>query len=160
MHNEQIKSRPEHKPLFHFWRCFWLSFLVISLAYAWYCFYVPSNDIAWADSYAIAQSRAVEREQPIILFFTGKWCVPCRVMKRKVWADEQVKATINSQFIPIEVDISNADNAALMDRYQVKGAPVMIITDPQGNAIDWRAGAIGKTEFCEFLRSSIQPTAK
>jgi thiol:disulfide interchange protein len=65
-------------------------FLVVSLAYAWYCFYVPANTIAWADNYASAQTLATDSGKPIILYFTGKWCVPCRVMQRQVWADASV----------------------------------------------------------------------
>lgn len=41
------QAYPKFEPLpnrlrrFHFWRWFWLTFLVVSLVYAWYCFYVP-----------------------------------------------------------------------------------------------------------------------
>ena len=42
--------------IFH--RCFWLTFLVVSLAYAGYSFYAPGNRIAWADDYATAMVNA------------------------------------------------------------------------------------------------------
>ncbi|MBS0262974.1 MAG: thioredoxin family protein [Planctomycetes bacterium] len=135
-----------------FWRCFWLTFLVVSLAYAWYCFYVPSNHIVWADNYASAQRKATDSGQPLILYFTGKWCVPCRVMKRQVWADEEVAKAVNAHFIPVAIDLDNPDNAGLLSQYNVGGAPVTIITDPQGHALRWRAGGIGKSEFLELLR--------
>ena len=80
-------------------------------------------------------------------------------MKREVWADEQVMATVNSQFIPVAIDVSNPDNAALLARYNVKGAPVTIVTDPQGSALDWRAGRIGKSEFLDLLKSSSSSVA-
>ena len=143
---------PDRVRKFHFWRCFWLIFLVASLAYAWYCFYVPTNHIAWADSYSSAQKRATESGKPMILYFTGKWCVPCRIMKRQVWADVEVATSVNSQFIPVSIDLDNPDDAPLLARYNVGGAPVTIITDPQGNALRWRAGGIGKSEFLELLR--------
>lgn len=56
-----------------FWTWFWNLFLVASLAYAWYSFYVPSNDIAWVDDFADAQVQAADAEKPILLFFTGEW---------------------------------------------------------------------------------------
>ena len=56
-----------------FWKWFWNLFLVASLAYAWYSFYVPSNDIAWAEDFATAQVQATEADKPILLFFTGEW---------------------------------------------------------------------------------------
>ena len=119
--SDDNESRPNRKPLFHFWRCFWLTFLVVSLAYAWYSFYVPTNDIAWADNYASAQQQAADSGKPIILYFTGTWCVPCRKMKRQVWADERVMALVNAQFIPVAIDVDNPDHAAVMARYKNRG---------------------------------------
>lgn len=142
---------PDRKGLFHFWRCFWLIFLVVSLAYAWYCFYVPPNHIGWAENYTSAKQQAADSGKPIILFFTGEWCSLCRVMKRQVWADEEVKTLVKSRFIPVEIDVDDPDEAAVMTGYKVGGAPVTIITDPQGNALRWRAGGISKTEFLQLL---------
>lgn len=155
-----IESRPTRKPLFHFWRCFWLTFLVISLAYAWYSFYVPSNEIVWADNYALAQRQAADSGKPIILYFTGTWCVPCRIMKRQVWADEGVTALVNAQFIPVSIDVDNPSHTEIMARYKIGGPPVTIVTDPRGNVIDWRAGSISKSEFLELLDSSSPSDAR
>ncbi|WP_425396634.1 thioredoxin family protein [Aeoliella sp.] len=142
---------PERQRFFHFWRCFWLTFLVVSLAYAWYCFYVPANDIAWADGYSLAQQQAADAGKPMILYFTGQWCVPCRVMKRQVWADEEVKSVVNEQFVPVAIDVGSPDNAELLTRYNIGGTPVTIVTDSQGNALRWRVGGIGKVEFLDLL---------
>ncbi len=154
------ESPPDRKNIFHFWRCFWLTFLVVSLVYAWYCFYVPSNHITWADNYASAQQQAAESGKPILLYFTGKWCVPCRIMKRQVWADEQVMAEVNTQFIPVAIDVDNPDDAPVLARYKVGGPPVTIVTDRQGNVLQWRDGGIGKSEFLELLRASNPSAAK
>ena len=136
------------------WRAFWLTFLVGSLAFAWYSFYVPSNNVAWAKSYTAAQQDAADSGKPVILFFTGEWCVPCRMMKRQVWADEEVTATVNAQFIPVAVYVDDPENAALMAQYNIVGPPVTIVTDSEGNALRWRAGGMGKTEFLELLSPS------
>ena len=152
------ESPPGRKRVFHFWQCFWLTFLVVSLAFAWYSFYVPSNSIAWADSYTSAQQQAADSGKPIILYFTGKWCVPCRIMKRQVWADKQVAASVNAQYIPVAIDVDNPDDAAVLARYNVVGPPVTIVTDPEGSVLRWRTGRIGKSEFLELLGAS-EPSA-
>lgn len=149
-----------HRRVFRFWQCFWLTFLVVSLAYAWYCFYVPSNGIAWADNYASARKQAAESGEPIILYFTGAWCVPCRIMKRQVWADEQVVALVNSKFVPVAIDVDEPNNAELLTQYKIRGTPVTIVCDPQGNVLDWRAGGISKTEFLSLLNSSSPSAAQ
>ncbi|MHC4380578.1 MAG: hypothetical protein ACYSU1_05760 [Planctomycetota bacterium] len=52
---------------------FWRLFLVGSVAFAWYSFYVPSNSIAWAQDFTVAQEQAGDTGKPILLFFTAEW---------------------------------------------------------------------------------------
>ncbi|MDG2267105.1 MAG: thioredoxin family protein, partial [Candidatus Marinimicrobia bacterium] len=101
-----------------------------------------------------AQYKASQSDKPIILFFTGKWCVPCKVMKRNVWADDQVTKIVNSSFIPLTIDVDDPDHAAVLVRYNIGGTPITIVTDPNGNALQWQVGRIGKSEFLELLGQS------
>ncbi len=152
------KSLPSKGKSCRFWQWFWLTFLVVSLAYAWYSFYVPSNRIAWAANYATAQQQAVESDKPMILFFTGKWCSPCRIMKREVWADELVTATVNEAFIPVRIDVDDPNAAATLSRYGVGATPTTIITDSKGNVLQHKQGRISKADFLEFL-GKLDPSA-
>ncbi len=152
--DETIDPGPVRKPLFHFWRCFWLIFLVVSLGYAWHCFYVPANEITWAEDFASAQRQADVSDKPIILYFTATWCVPCRVMKRQVWADSQVMKLVNAEFVPVAIDVDEPKNADVMAAYNIKGSPVTIVCDSHGKALNWRAGGISKSVFLELLDSS------
>jgi len=141
-----------------FWQWFWLTFLVVSLAYAWYSFYVPSNRVAWAVNYTTAQKQAVESDKSIILFFTGKWCSPCRIMKREVWANEQVMAAVNEAFIPVTIDVDDPKAAATLSRYGVGATPTTIITDSKGNVLQHKQGRISKADFLELL-GKLDPSA-
>jgi protein disulfide-isomerase len=124
---------------------------VLSLAYAWYSFYAPSNRIAWAANYSTAQEQAVESDKPILLFFTGKWCSPCQIMKRQVWADDQVMAAVNEAFIPVTIDVGNSNASAVLSQYGVRITPTTIITDPKGNVLQLQQGGMSKTEFLDLL---------
>ena len=77
-------------------------------------------------------------------------------MKRQVWADNQVMKTVNSAFIPVTIDVDDPDNSSLLVRYNISGTPtpITIITDSKGNALEWRVGGIGKSEFLELLQAS------
>lgn len=138
---------------FNFWRWFWLGTLVVSLGWAWHDFYVPSNNVTWAKDYASAQQQASQSGKPIILFFTATWCVPCRIMKRNLWADEQVEAVVKAGFTSVMIDVDDPNAAAAMSRHQVVATPTTIITDPQGKVFKRVEGGIGKTEFLELLRT-------
>lgn len=159
--NEELTADEQQphdsKPMFHFWRCFWLLFLVCSLGYAAYCFYVPSNQVAWAADLDSAKRRSIESEKPLVMYFTGQWCVPCRVMKRQVWADQDVTALVNQEFVALEIDVDDQETAHLVDQYDVGTTPVTIVTDSLGNVLDWRAGGLGKAEFLEFLQQVDHP---
>ncbi|PCJ53722.1 MAG: thiol:disulfide interchange protein [Planctomycetota bacterium] len=134
-----------------FWQVFWLTCLVVSLAYAWYSFYAPSNRIAWVNNFTMAQQQAVESDKPMILFFTGKWCSPCQIMKRQVWADDQVMSTVNAAFVPVTIDVDDSNAAAALSSYRVGATPTTIITDSKGNVLQWRQGGMSKAEFLDLL---------
>jgi len=136
-----------------FWRWFWLTFLVASLAYAWYSFYVPSNDMVWADNMIAARELANDSDKNMLLFFTGEWCSPCRIMKREVFADKEVMKAINSQVVPVMINVDDPNAEELLKHYKVGSTPITIFTDPQGKALDYAVGKIGKTKFLEMLEN-------
>ena len=154
------ESAQPHRARFNWWRWFWIATLVVSLPYAWYCFYVPSNSIAWADNFSSAQQQATQSGKPVIIYFTGKWCVPCRIMKRNVWADKEVTSLVNNGFIPVMIDVDDPDSASTRSRYSVGATPNTIITDPNGNPLQQNAGGMSKTEFLEMLGSLHSSAAK
>ena len=142
--NAKRKSHP-------FWRWFWLTFMVASLGYAWHSFYVPSNDVVWAEDITSAREVASESGKPVMLFFTATWCVPCRIMKREVFADAEVMKAINSQVVPVMVYADSPGGEAAFQQYNVEGTPITIFTDPQGTVLDYAVGGIGKEAFVEML---------
>lgn len=145
-------SEPTAKKKPHpFWRWFWLTFLVVSLGYAWYSFYVPANDVVWAEDIASAREVALKSGKPVMLFFTATWCVPCRIMKREVFADAEVMKAINSKVVPVMVYEDSPGGEAAFSQYNVEGTPITIFTDPQGTVLDYAVGGIGKAEFMEML---------
>ncbi|MEM7245495.1 MAG: thioredoxin family protein [Acidobacteriota bacterium] len=134
-----------------FWPWFWRVFLVASLGYAWYSFYAPANDIAWAADAGSAQQQAARSGKTVMLFFTGKWCSPCQIMKRQVWADPEVAAVVNEHLVAVMVDVDEPAKAPIVSRYGIGATPVTLLTDPEGNALAWRVGKIGKAEFLDLL---------
>jgi protein disulfide-isomerase len=148
-------SQPHRSKLLWLWRWFWRVTLVVSLYSGWYAYYVPSNKVAWADNYASAQQQAAQSGKPIILFVTAKWCVPCRIMKRNVWADGQVATTVNARFTPVIIDVDDPDAATALSRYRLGATPTTIITDPQGMVLQQVEGGMGKTDFLELLAKRL-----
>jgi protein disulfide-isomerase len=136
---------------FNFWRWFWLSTIPVSLIWVWHDFYVPSNHVIWAKDFASAEQQAVQSGKPVILFFTGKWCVPCRIMKRNVWADEQVEAVVKAGFVPVMIDLDDPNAAETVRHYGVAATPTTMIVDSKGNVLQRVVGGMGKLDFLKFL---------
>jgi thioredoxin 1 len=141
-------GRKSHHP---FWRCFWLTFLVLSLGYAWYSFYVPSNDVTWSDDIVAARQLAAASGKPMLLFFTADWCVPCRIMKREVFADSSVTKAINESVVPVMVYAGDPGGDQAFRQYNVGTTPITIFTDSEGSVLDYAVGGIGKAEFMAML---------
>lgn len=142
--NAKNKSHP-------FWKWFWLTFLVVSIAYAWHSFYAPSNDIKWVNDITSTQELTNNSEKNTILFFTGKWCSPCRIMKREVFTDKEVEREINSYFTPVIIDIGSPNTKEIVNHYKVGATPTTIIVDSQGEVLDYVVGKIEKKKFLEML---------
>ena len=86
-----------------------------------------------------------------LLFFTGEWCSPCRIMKREVFADKEVAKVINSQFTPVSIDIDDPNTKELVQYYKVNSTPTTLILDSEGKILDKAIGKIDKKEFLEIL---------
>lgn len=154
-HNSNLK--PLKKKSHPFWQFFWLSFLVVSLWYAWYSFYAPSNDITWTNNLESAQKLATNNDKNIMIFFTADWCSPCRIMKRQVFADNEVMKAIDSNIVPVEIDIDDPNNQELVKRYQAYATPTTIFIDSKGNVMDYAVGKVDKVNFLQILHKiSIQ----
>jgi protein disulfide-isomerase len=95
----------------------------------------------------------------ILLFFTADWCVPCRIMKRQVFADPAVAAAMNAQVVPVMVYSGAPGADEVFSQYETRGTPVRMFTDSQGKVLDCAVGKIGKAAFLGMLEklSSVSP---
>lgn len=151
MNNTDNTSKKKSHP---FWKFFWLTFLVVSLAYAWYSFYAPSNEIKWKNNITTIEEVENSNDKNLLFFFTGKWCSPCRVMKREVFADKEVEKIVNSKVIPIMIDIDNPKSQEIVQKYNIGITPITLFTDSKGNVLNYAVGKIGKKDFLEMLIKS------
>lgn len=152
--------KPSKKKSHPFWQFFWLTFLVVSLWYAWYSFYAPSNDITWTNDIESAQKIADNSNKNIMVFFTAEWCSPCRIMKRQVFADNDIMKAIDAKVVPVEINIDDQNAEALVKQYNIGATPTTIFIDPQGKVIDYAVGKVEKSKFLEMLENQKEFSEK
>ena len=150
-HSGPTAATLPQKKKFNFWKWFWLGTIPVSLGWLWHDFYAPENHVTWAKDFASAEQQAIKTDRPMILFFTGAWCSPCRIMKREVWADREVESVVNARFVPVMIDVDDPKVAAVRSRYKVSATPVTIIMDTKGNVLQYAQGGIDKSKFLALL---------
>lgn len=81
---------------------------------------------------AIAQANG-----KIVMFdFYADWCVSCKEMEKITFTDAQVQSQLaNVVLLQADVTANNADDKALLKRFQLFGPPGIIFFDKQGKEI-------------------------
>jgi protein disulfide-isomerase len=97
-----------------------------------------------------ALAESAKTGKPILVDFTASWCPPCKVMKHEVWPDAQVAKAANDGYVPLLVDVDDPRNAAVAERYGIRGIPTVLVLDGKGKVL--RTGAyMSKDDMLGFL---------
>jgi len=100
--------------------------------------------------YATALQKGKDTQRPLLLFFTTPWCYQCTEMKRKVFQDKDIIATLNDRFLVVEVDISH--EKGLKEDYRIYYTPTTMFLDSLGKPIIDLKGYIPTHRFRQLLR--------
>jgi thiol:disulfide interchange protein DsbD len=96
--------------------------------------------------------------QPVMLDFYADWCVACKEMERMTFSDSRVASAMRGmQLIQVDVTANNADDRALMKRFELFGPPGIILFNAGGQEVP-QARVIGFMPPDAFLRQ-LQRTA-
>ena len=71
-----------------------------------------------------------------IIKFEASWCNPCKQLARTL--TNSVDSSISSLVEAIDVDSSNS----LVEKYNIRGVPVLLFIDDEGNELARLTGAI------------------
>jgi thiol:disulfide interchange protein DsbD len=89
----------------------------------------------------------------VMLDFYADWCVSCKEMERYTFSDTAVQARLRDAILlQADVTANNADDKALMQRFQLFGPPATLFFDAQGKELsDFRV--TGYQDAPRFLQS-------
>jgi thiol:disulfide interchange protein DsbD len=97
----------------------------------------------------IAQAKG----KTVMLDFYADWCVSCKEMERFTFSDADVQAQLkNTLLLQADVTANNADDKALLQRFQLFGPPATLFFSKQGQEMaDFRV--IGYQDARQFTAS-------
>ncbi|MTV37392.1 protein-disulfide reductase DsbD [Duganella radicis] len=97
--------------------------------------------------------------KPVMLDFYADWCVACKEMERMTFSEGRVAAAMQDMLlIQVDVTANNADDRALMKRFQLFGPPGIIMFDARGKEVP-QARVIGFMPPESFVRQ-LQRTSE
>ena len=79
-----------------------------------------------------------------VIKFQASWCQPCKMLSRVV---EDAKDKINLPIEEIDID----ENMDIAKKYNVRGVPMLVVVDDEGNAIRSKSGYMNEKDLLEFV---------
>lgn len=96
----------------------------------------PRRALVWQHDEVGALAAARASQRPVLLDFGAEWCLPCKELEAKVFADPLVHAELK-RFTTVKVDLTEASDASLdaKARWQAATLPTVIVLDGDGREV-------------------------
>ncbi len=107
----------------------------------------------WLRSDRAAMAEATRQDRPVILYLEAVWCHWCHVMDASTYADPEVRALIEQDFVALRIDQDLRPDLA--NRYRDYGWPATIILAADGSELRKRQGYIHKDAFLNLLKGVL-----
>ena len=75
--------------------------------------------------------------RPILVLFTADWCPPCRVLKRDVLSDDDLKAYLAAEYVCVKIDLTDqgGPNNQVAADFGVRSIPSLQAFDADGHQL-------------------------
>ncbi len=115
----------------------------------------PDRTLSWeATSAESARQKALAQARPLLVDFTANWCVACKELDKRTFADEAVSREAG-RFIAVKVDATDDEApevVAAMQQYRIVGLPTVVVLDSTGREAVRFTDFVAADEFLAAIR--------
>jgi len=86
-------------------------------------------DGTWEEAVALSEKEG----KPIFLDAYASWCGPCKMLKSRVFTNEEVGSYYNDNFINMKMDMEKGEGKALARKYRVTAYPSLFFINADGS---------------------------
>lgn len=126
----------------------------------------PSFAMEWLDDFAVAKSKAQEKNKLILVDFTGSdWCGWCIKLRKEVLDTPEFDEYIKDKFLLMEVDCPRKkkldptiaqQNQQLCRQYNISGFPTVLVMNGEGEVV----GGFGGYKKLDGVKATLDKAIK
>jgi len=110
------------------------------------------KSVNFSHDYENVLSESKKLNKLLFIDFETTWCGPCKTMDRFVYNSDAVVDALKD-FLAVKID--GDENRDLVNKYDVKGYPTMIILSPRGKIIGRKTGYQSIKDIVKFVNSTL-----
>lgn len=111
--------------------------------------------VVFTESWQEAQELARSEGKYIFVEVYGDWCSACRNMEKNVFPLPEVGSIYNHEFINIRINGDDSSKDKLVDDWEIKAYPTLLIIDYDGSVLTRRTGFTGALDLISFGSEAI-----
>jgi thiol:disulfide interchange protein len=99
-----------------------------------------------------AVTKASAENKRILVDVSAIWCPNCRRLDNEIFADENVKKTINEKFVFARLEYESPEGTEFLEKHDTNGFPNLWILDAKGNAVKQLRVTFNADEFIKQIQ--------
>ncbi len=115
----------------------------------------PGSELPWTPYTPTVLAQARERGDPVVLYFSADWCLPCKELSATTFRDQRVQAALAKvSLVKVDLTDETPEERGVRERFRVVGVPTVIFLGPQGEERGRLLGYVNAQDFLAALRQA------